>query len=484
MARVDPLLRMIVQQGGTEMVLVAGQAPRLFHGKTQLRLFLPPMSAGLLKDMVVPLVPPDQTAAFEAEGRVDFEHRDPELGVFGVELAPDEGFTVRLRRAEQAAEPSAPPPEPAAEADEAPAPRPARAPRRRGNDARVLYGLLEAATQRGASDLHLADNEQAQIRVGGRLRPLEVDAPDDVRLLVGPLLDEAAHKEIEAGRSVDRAVALPGGQRFRLNVYRCAQGWAAALRVLRREAPRLPELNLPVDLSALAERPHGLVVVCGPTGAGKTTTCAALTRHALETRGGLLVTLEQPVEYAFDAPPGALVRQREVGRHVVDFATGLRDALREDPDLLLVGEMRDPETIELALTAAETGHLVLTTLHARSAASAIERIVDAYPPSRQPWIRGQLAGVLEAVVAQRLLPRADGAGRVPAVEVLRATHNVSNLVREGRTAHLQSALQAGRDAGMVVMEKSLADLVRRGVVALADAVSAAADAASLADYLR
>ncbi len=481
MPRIDPLLRMIVQQGGTEMRLAANEAPSLFHGKTQLRLFLPPMGEALLREMVLELAPADQAALMHAGQTAGFSHLDAELGGFEVEASVADGVRATLRRQVQAEAPSEVPGPIAPLTDATPPTRPTR----RGKGATpALYALLEAAVQRGATDLHLADGEPPRVRVDGRLVALGADPTDPVQTLIGPLLDDAARKQVDAGRSIDRSVAVPGGQRFRLNVYRCAQGWAAALRVLRKGAPRLSELGLPADLSPLAERPHGLVVICGPTGAGKTTTCAALARHALERRGGLLVTLEEPIEYTFDAPAGALVRQREVGRHVTDFATGLRDALREDPDLLLVGEMRDPETIELALTAAETGHLVLTTLHARSASSALERIVDAYPAARQPWIRGQLAGVLEAVVSQRLLPRADGPGRVVAVEVLRATHNVQSLIREGRTAHLQSALQAGREAGMVTLEKSLADLLACGAITRATAEAAAPDAASLAGYLR
>jgi twitching motility protein PilT len=203
----------------------------------------------------------------------------------------------------------------------------------------------------------------------------------------------------------------------------------------------------------------------------------------LRRRSIVLTTLEDPIEYRLDASDVSIVRRRQVGRDVTDFASGLRDALREDPDLILVGEMRDPDTIGLALTAAETGHLVLSSLHAPSTASAIERIVDSYPPERQSQIRVQLADALRAVVAQWLVPRAHGGGRVPVVEVLRATHAVAALVREGKTAQITTALQSGRREGMIALERCLADRVQAGEVRLEDARALANDRESLAMYL-
>jgi twitching motility protein PilT len=240
---------------------------------------------------------------------------------------------------------------------------------------------------------------------------------------------------------------------------------------------------MPVPLEDLVDLPHGLVLVCGATGSGKSTTLAALAQEALRRRSIVLLTLEDPIEHTLSASETSVVRRREVGRDVRDFAHGLRDALREDPDVILLGEMRDPETIALALTAAETGHLVLSTLHSGSAASAIERIVDAYPPARQGQIRVQLADSLRAVVAQRLLPRARGDGRVVAIEVLRGTHAVASLVREGKTAQIATAIQSGKREGMLSLERCLADRVQSGEVRIDDARAAANDPASLAMYL-
>jgi twitching motility protein PilT len=266
-------------------------------------------------------------------------------------------------------------------------------------------------------------------------------------------------------------------------VYRAQAGLAAALRILPRVAPQLEELNLPVNIDDLANVPHGLVLFAGATGSGKSTTMAALCRRALERRSVLLVTLEDPVEFALPATPRSLARQRQIGRDVPDFTTGLRDALRSDPDVIMVGELRDAETIRLALTAAETGHLVLASLHSGSAAGSVERVVDAYPPEQRAQIRTQLADALRAVVVQRLLPRARGSGRVPALELLRVTVAVANHVREGKTAQIGSLLQGGGRDGMLSLERCLAELVRAGTVTLEHARAAANELDSLAMYL-
>jgi twitching motility protein PilT len=240
---------------------------------------------------------------------------------------------------------------------------------------------------------------------------------------------------------------------------------------------------MPVPLDDLVSLPNGLVLVCGATGSGKSTTLAALAQEALRRRSIVLTTLEDPIEYGLVASDSSILRRRQVGRDVADFPTGLRDALREDPDVILVGEMRDPQTIGLALTAAETGHLVISSLHAPSAASAVERIVDAYAPERQAQIRVQLADALRAVVAQWLLPRAQGGGRLPVVEVLRVTHAVASLVREGKTAQIASAIQSGRREGMLALERCLADRVQAGEIRVEDARALANDPGSLTMYL-
>jgi twitching motility protein PilT len=296
-------------------------------------------------------------------------------------------------------------------------------------------------------------------------------------------LDAAARAHLARGASIELSVTLEENARARVHVYRASNGNAAAIRFIGRAPPPLSGLNMPVPLEDLIDIPHGLVLVCGATGSGKSTTLGALAQEALRRRSIVLVTLEDPIEYVLTGGDASIVRQRQVGRDVPDYASGLRDALREDPDILIVGEMRDPETIALALTAAETGHLVIATLHSGSAASAIERIVDSYPPERQNHIRTQVADALRAVVAQRIVPRARGGGRLPAVEVLRVTHAAGALIREGKTVQLSTVLQAGRREGMISLERCLADRVNAGEIRVEHARAAANDQGALSMYL-
>jgi twitching motility protein PilT len=240
---------------------------------------------------------------------------------------------------------------------------------------------------------------------------------------------------------------------------------------------------MPIAFDDLIDLPHGLVLVCGSAGAGKSTTLAALAQELLQRRSVVMVTLEDPIEYTLTPSAHSLVRRRQIGRDVRDFPAGLRDALRADPEVLLLGEMRDSESIGLALTAAETGHLVLSSLHSGSAMSAIERIIDAYPAAHKGQIRTQLADALRAVIVQRLLPRANGSGRIPAIEVLRVTRAVASLIREGKTEQLPTVLQSSKRDGMLALERSLADRVQAGEVLLAAASAAANDPDTLATYL-
>ncbi|MEZ4301800.1 MAG: PilT/PilU family type 4a pilus ATPase, partial [Polyangiaceae bacterium] len=347
-----------------------------------------------------------------------------------------------------------------------------------------LTRLLSRASAMRATDIHLQDGEIPVLRVDGRLHAPSVEDSISIERLFGPELHAEALRRMATGASADLALSVPGTGRFRLNVFRSEGGVCAAIRLLRAAPPPLVELGAPVPLDDLIDLPHGLVILCGATGSGKSTTLASLAWEALARRASVVITLEDPIEYAL-ASRGqrGLVRQRQVGRDVKDFATGLRDALREDPDILLIGEMRDPETISLALTAAETGHLVLASLHSRSAASAVERIVDAYPAERQQQIRVQIADSLRAVVAQRLVPRASGEGRALAVEVLRVNHAIANAIREARTGTIQSAIQSGRRDGMLPLERCLADLVQRRQISPDAARAAANDPVALNGYL-
>jgi twitching motility protein PilT len=331
--------------------------------------------------------------------------------------------------------------------------------------------LLEPAVARGASDLLLSSGSRPLLRIEGQLVEVgsALDA-SDLRASFAAYLPAGRAAQLDSAGSVDFAFSHGSDPvRVRANLFRHQGGLAAALRPLRTEIPSLAELQLPPSLASLVELPHGLVLVTGATGSGKSTTLAALLEHLNRTRPCHIVTLEDPIEY-LHRRQRALIHQREVGEHVDSFASGLRAALRENPDVLLVGEMRDPETIRLTLTAALTGHLVLSTLHSGSAVMAIERVIDAFRESEQLQIRQELAASLRQVVAQRLLTGARG-GRVPALEMLAINYAAAAQIRDGRTHMLATQMEIGGD-GMVPLERTLADLVRAGRISAATAMSA------------
>ena len=374
--------------------------------------------------------------------------------------------------------------------------------------------LLALAVRCGASDLHLTVGTPPVLRLHGRLWRLDELAgsgPPEARAEVAALLevwpdagqpigsvrakelafslvrDERHAERLRVKGSADLAHSVPGLSRFRVNVYRQRGNYAAACRVLSSRIPTLDELfphapGTAAVMRRFAELPRGLVLVTGPTGSGKSTTLAAMVDHINRTSERHVITLEDPIEYMHRHARG-VVNQREVGEDVESFAEGLRAALREDPDVILVGEMRDLETIATAITAAETGHLVLSTLHTNTAAETVERIIDVFPPHQQQQVRVQLAGVLQGVLSQQLLPRKDGRGRVCAVEVLVATHAVRALIREGKPHQIPSAIQTGASEGMVPMDRALADLVLMGLVSREDAEERAVDPKLFARYL-
>jgi twitching motility protein PilT len=325
----------------------------------------------------------------------------------------------------------------------------------------LLAPFVAVAHERGASDVILSTG-LASLRVAGRLEQLEFVADDA----------ELAACVAALGANTDHSVEL-AGTRLRVNLFDHLNGVGVAARLIRDRVPGLAELALPAELGAVIEQRDGLVLVCGPTGSGKSTTLAALIDLIDQRRAAHVITLEDPIEYRFTARRG-IVHQREVGRHVPSFAAGLRSALREAPDVILLGELRDRDTIAAALTAAETGHLVLATLHAPSAAGAIDRMIDAFPEAQQRQARWQLAAVLRTVITQYLLPRRDG-GRIPAIELVPITAAVANLMRKGDLQMLPSAIQTGRDAGMIPLERSLARILEIGAVAPQVIKSIAAD---------
>ena len=483
MTAIDSLLNILMQLGGTELKLGSDRRPQMFTEDAELPLTMPAMSEDGIRELLGDLWT-SHAAALKEQGELRLPYRSTELGTFAVRLSrlDDSRLEVAFRRDGVRPRPPDPPatnaPRARAEIDAASAESGLETDQLPPS----LITLLARAVSAGASDLHLSPQQAPIVRINGTLRVLEGEPSFDT----AALLDSRPRlQRITDGVSVDRAVDVPGVGRVRVNVYASAEGLCAAVRILRTDVPSLSDLNLPPQLEPLVDFPHGLVIICGPAGSGKSTTLAALVQRALRAEPQVVVTLEDPIEYVIRPMRSAgLVRQREVGTHVRDFATGLRDALREDPDILLIGEMRDPETISLALTAAETGQLVFASLHSRTAPSAVERIVDAYPPERQRQIRVQLADALRAVISQRLLPTADGTGRLPAVELLRVTHGVANLIRDGRTAQIVNALQSGGNDGMLVLERSLTDLVRAKRVRREDAIAAANDVNTLGEYLR
>ena len=330
--------------------------------------------------------------------------------------------------------------------------------------------LLQRARRRGATDLLLVAGSAPTVRCDGSLEPLgdqELNA-NLVGLLCGALVPPILRGAAQERGAVDFSNDLPGVGRCRCNVHRQRNSWSAAIRLLAEKRPTLESLNLPPELGRYAELEHGLVLVTGPTGSGKSSTLAALLHRLLGFRRVHLITVEDPVEYEHQHA-GSVIEHIEVGRDVPSFSVALRAALRQDPDVLLVGEMRDAESIGMAITAAETGHLVFSTLHTADAPQSVHRIIDSYPGQQQEQIRSQLSVSLAGIISQQLLPRADGEGRLPAIENLVATAAVRNLVRQGKVQMLRSQLMLEQQAGMLSMDVSLARLVKEGKVTLEEA---------------
>lgn len=325
--------------------------------------------------------------------------------------------------------------------------------------------LLLKARELGASDLHITVEQPPIVRVNGELvrLPGQNLKAADTRELLDQLMGESQRESFDEQGEVDFSYGLPGIGRFRVNGFRQRGAAAISIRLISAKVPTMRELNLPEALDALARLERGLVLVTGPTGSGKSTTLAAMVNLINEERACHVLTLEDPIEY-LHRHNKAVINQREVGQDTKSFANGLRAALREDPDVILVGEMRDLETTSIAVSAAETGHLVFATMHTPSAAETVNRIIDIFPPFQQQQIRIQLANVLEGIVAMRLLPRADGKGRVAAFEILIATPAVRNLVREEKTHQIPSSIQTGARYGMVTMEQYLRQLHQQGLI--------------------
>ncbi|MEW5739285.1 MAG: type IV pilus twitching motility protein PilT [Myxococcota bacterium] len=340
----------------------------------------------------------------------------------------------------------------------------------------TLAAILSKAVEAKASDVHIHAGAPLAMRICGVLRELRtgVLSADDVEFILKDALSEEERNQLNEDMDFDTALVMPKVGRFRSSFYKQQRGWDAVFRPIPPEPPTLEELGLPPTLKKLADYHQGLVLLTGPAGCGKSSTMAALVRMLNESRNDHIITVEDPIEYVH-TQKGCVVNQRQAGKHTRSFANALRAALREDPDIIIIGELRDLETISLAITAAETGHLVIGTLHTNNAIRTINRVLDVFPPKQQSQIRSMVSESLRAIVSQRLVPTADGSRRVPAAEVLFVKPSVSNLIREEKTFQIRSVMQTGRSEGMVLLDESLQDLVKAGTITKAAARAVAED---------
>lgn len=343
----------------------------------------------------------------------------------------------------------------------------------------LIEEFLEKVVEKKGSDLHISAGLPPIVRVDGKLERLPSPplSPDDVEVLLFPMLSNEQRRKLEQEWELDFSYGIQGLSRFRVNFYKDKGNYAAAFRVINAGVPSFEELGLPEIVRKTAEKPHGLVLVTGPTGSGKSTTLASMIDYINTSRSEHILTIEDPIEFVHSSKK-SVVHQRELGQDTRSFSNALKSALREDPDIILVGEMRDLDTISLALTAAETGHLVFGTLHTSSASQTIDRIIDVFPEGQQQQIRIQLSNSLVAVFAQTLLPRLQPngtkKGRIMAQEILLVTPAISNLIREAKAAQIYSTIQMNQGIGMQTLEMALRDLYQRQLITLEDAISRSA----------
>lgn len=327
-----------------------------------------------------------------------------------------------------------------------------------------FYEMVKYAVNANASDIHLASGNYPALRIDGQIilydTPLSREAVESIAKLC---LQEDKYEEYVSTGDADCAINLADCGRFRVNVFRQNKGTTIVLRTIKSNTPDIHELGLPPQINKILELKEGLVLVTGPTGSGKSTTLAAIINELNKIRRSHIITIEDPIEY-IHSPQGCVINQREVGTDSASYARALKAALREDPDIILVGEMRDLESISIALTAAETGHLVLSTLHTIGAAKTIDRLVDVFPPEQQPQIKTQLSMALKSVVSQRLLPRATGKGRIGVFEIMYVNSAISNLIREGKTANINQMIQTNYASGMITLERSINELADKGII--------------------
>lgn len=343
--------------------------------------------------------------------------------------------------------------------------------------------LLIKAKEKEASDLHLNTGIPPVLRIDGKLMRLDLPelTPEITHEMLYSILSDKQKNDFESLGELDLSYELVNISRFRVNIFKHRRGEGGAFRLIPEKVKTLSELGLPSILSDFTEKDRGLVLITGPTGSGKSTTLAAMIDIINKNRHDNIITIEDPIEF-IHSHQKCLISQREIGSHTPSFASALRNALREDPDVILVGEMRDLDTISMALTAAETGHLVFSTLHTISASETIERIIDVFPPHQQNQVRMQLAGSLLGVVAQTLLPLAEEKGRVPALEIMVANPAIRNLIREGKAYQISSTIQISKKDGMQSLDQSLKDLLMEGKISQEDAMKKAVDKKAFTEH--
>jgi twitching motility protein PilT len=471
MAIVDSLLRLVTVRGADALIMRAGEVPFLERGETASKLSMPVPGDDIVQAILADVTRTGGRDSLDATGTLATTYQCDETAFIVQIERSDHGyhFAFRLGAAGIDASPRAPEPppppdlQPPSARDHLPE---STVPYRDKGGELGIEEVLERAAKHDASDIIISCDKPPRLRIGGAMKGLgsAETSHEQLEAFLAPVLGERQRAELDESGSCDVAMGV-AGRRYRVNVFKQLGGVAAAFRPINRAVPTLDKLHLPDDFKRLTRFRSGLVLMVGTAGSGKSTTLVALIEHLNRTQPKHIITLEDPIEYTY-RPREALIHQREVGQHVSSFATGLRASLRESPDVILVGEMRDHDTIRAALTAAETGHLVLSTLHSGSADMAIHRIVDVFPEHQQEQVRHQLADVLRAVVTQHLVPSSKPPLRVPAFERLMVTQAVATKIRENRCHQIGTELQRGREEGMVTLELSLARLVKKGLVTM------------------